>query len=251
MPPGRSLFAFLREEHGEELWVASGRGEHGSRHGWVLSCNSGYFHNMKFMLPFLQESLVVSDPGILRDSVYARVSEKYVFTNMYVAAVRYNLVEQPMRALINSTEIGLTCADLSKLYDRVMVVMTNLLASAGVDWFYEEDFRVFSNADWPGLGEWDEHMRSRQLCCRPTGHLFSFFQNSLRETTRTHTHVYLQPPSISLSLIALSLFSLSRGVYSESEKRSNISVRRNVMRSDFPPRFGHHKFSRELQFFLS
>jgi hypothetical protein len=147
-------------------------GEHGSRHDWILTFAWGAHYNISFVEAWIESTLRARyDKHILRDSIYLRLELAYVQAKIWVAAIRFDKVENPERALTNLKNVGLTPAHLSVILCCIVSLCNRVLGpngdGAGVDvsFFYDENFRVFdreSLKDLPNEAveaffEWEKH----------------------------------------------------------------------------------------------
>jgi hypothetical protein len=142
------FFAFVEERRGDELFFDMGRGELGSRHDWFLTVCFGCFFNLEMIEQYLEDNLYRGE-NILRDSTLVRLGCLYVKAKLFVAAVRFDKVEDPLRALIALKSIGLTPADLSVVFQRLYEVAERLLSAdeTTMMFFYSENYSVFAELE--------------------------------------------------------------------------------------------------------
>lgn len=157
------FFALLEEEHGSELFADWGRGELGSRHDWILVFAFGCYYNIPLLAGYLEQSLF-GDASIMRDACYVRMSSSYMQAKILVAAVRFDKLDRPFRALVNLDVIKLSPANLSVVFEHILRVMElQLISEEAVMMFYDEKYRLFEGVE--GLEEkvsehlvdWENH----------------------------------------------------------------------------------------------
>jgi hypothetical protein len=154
------FLAFMRDKHPDEVWVSMGRGELGSRFLWVLEAAFGAHHNFEVgMIEYLTACLA-TEANVLRDSVYVKSTSVFMMAKLRCAAIMFDKLFKPLRALINSKALDNDPCQMAPILDHVRHVARRL-ADPACDpaFFLHAEYRVFE--DMPGLDEWEAHELER------------------------------------------------------------------------------------------
>jgi hypothetical protein len=157
-------------------------GEHGSRHDWIVVFAFGCYYNLPYLETWLESTLLAGyDANILRDSAYIRLSSVYVIAKIYVCAVRYDKIDNPLRALTNLKTVGLSAAEYPAAINRVVEIARCIIGcfeeDAGeyeiwnrlVDVLYNDEFRAFKDVEglpagaYQALEAWEKAETERTM----------------------------------------------------------------------------------------